>query len=90
MVAPYTAPRSARSRGPVCQWAELAEDGRDTPRGHAVKVQRHGRPSSAAHGLGGGVSGRAAPWSADVAPCVARAASLCLRRYRHTDAATSP
>ena len=90
MVAPYTAPGPPAIPGRIRQRAALADDGRDTPRGHAVKVQRHGRPSSAAHGLGGGVSGRAAPWSADVAPCVARAASLCLRRYRHTDAATSP
>jgi len=32
----------------------LAADGRATPRGHAVNVQPHGRPSIAARGLGQG------------------------------------
>ena len=34
--------------------AVLAADGRATPRGHAVNVQPHGRPSIAARGLGQG------------------------------------
>jgi hypothetical protein len=42
-----------QSRAGFASAPELADDGRDTPRGHAVTVQRRGRPPIAAGGLGG-------------------------------------
>jgi hypothetical protein len=85
-VSPCPAPGPPAIPGWTGQRALLADDGRDTPGGLAVRVQPQGRPSIAARGLGGGVSGPrrsvgAGPRLRGVRSA-ARAASLCLRHHR--------
>jgi len=54
VVAPTRPPGPLAVPGRIRQCAALADDGRDTPPGHAVTVQPHGWPPIAAHGLGAG------------------------------------
>jgi hypothetical protein len=90
--SPYRPRISPPVPGRIRQCAELADDGRDTPRGHAVTVQRTAGSSLAARGLGRRDE-RPAPSSGPVTwrgprPCVSGATAL-RRRDQPPNGATA-